>query len=195
MNKVSKILVMAVVVLAVVTMSLNVNASTQVLKDYVGGIHNINNMVFELTDSQKTVVLNYISTLDTETAGSIHADIIAAENLVKNSGATNVQAISKSVKTEVINLATSAAAKANLKLSVNTANNTFTLTKLSGEVLISGSADSLIKYNNGSAAGGAASSAPAATGSTLLYTGSDYAVYAVAALAIVAVALVVKKRA
>jgi len=190
MNKVSKILVMAIVILAVITMSLNVNASTEKLKAYVGDIHNINNMVFELTDSQKTVVLNYISTLDDATAESIYQDILKVESLVGSTGATNVKNISKSVKSEIIGIATSAAAKAGLALTVNTSNNTFTLTKnVDGNVLISGSADALTSYVT-------AGSSSAASGSqTLLYTGANYAVYAVAVLAIVAVAIVVKKRA
>ena len=194
MNKVSRVLVMAFVVLAVITMSLSVNASTQTLHDYVNGIHNINDMVFELTDSQKTAVSKHIATLDDATADAVLNDILAAEKLVANTGATRISQLSASVKKEVIALATSAAAKAGLTLTVNTANNTFTLRAVQGEVLVSGSADALIKYNGeGGAAGGSVGSS-ASTG-TLLYTGADYAVYAGAFLAIVAVAVVVKKRA
>ena len=190
--KVSKLLVMALVVLAVITMSLNVHAGTEELKAYVGDIHNINDMVFELTDSQKTVVLNYISTLDDTTADAVMNDIIAAENLVRNTGATSISQISADVKKEVINLGKSAADKAGLILTVDTASNVFTLTKKDGGTLISGSADALISTNQ--APSGTASSS-ASTGKTLLYTGANNAVYAVAVLAIVAVAVVVKKRA
>lgn len=193
--KVSKVLVMALVVLAVITMSLNVHAGTNELKEYVNDIHNINNMVFELTDNQKSVVLNYISTLDDATSDSIMNDIIAAENLVRNTGATNISQISVNVKREVINLGKSAADKAGLVLTVDTASNTFTLTKKAGGVLLSGSADALIKYYQAPAGGTGTSTPAASTGATLLYTGADYAVYAFAVLAIVAVAIVVKKRA
>ena len=96
-----------------------------------------------------------------------------------------------SVKTEIISIATSAAAKAGLALTVNTSNNTFTLTKnVDGSVLISGSADALTSYATASSS----TSAPATGNQTLLYTGANYAVYAFAVLAIVAVAIVVKKR-
>lgn len=192
MKKVSKLLIMAIVVLAVITMSLNVNASTQILKDYVGDIHNINGMVFELTDSQKTAVLNYISTLDDATAATVHNEIVAVENLVRSTGATQVSQISVSTRNDIIARAKSVAAKAGLTLTVDTKANSFTLTKSNGEVLTSGSYVSLIKYQ-GSAPAGA--TAGATTTTKLLYTGANYAVYAVAVIAIVAVAIVVKKRA
>ena len=56
MSKISKLLVMALVVLAVITMSLNVNAGTKELTEYVTNYHVINGMMFELTNSQKTAI-------------------------------------------------------------------------------------------------------------------------------------------
>lgn len=194
MRKLSKLLVMAVVVLAVITMSMNVNASTQALKDYVGDIHNINGMTFELTNNQKTAVLNYISGLSDATAASIQAKISQAENLIRESGATSLSQISLDTKEAVLSLAKSAAQEAGLNLSVDTKGKTFTLTKSDGSVLTSGGYTSLMG-NVGSASTAGGSATGTASGSTLLYTGANYAVYAVAVLAIVAVAIVVKKRA
>lgn len=194
MRKLSKLLVMAVVVLAVITMSMNVNASTQALKDYVGDIHNINGMTFELTNNQKTAVLNYISGLSDATAASVQAKIAQAENLIRETGATSLSQISLETKETVLSLAKSAAQEAGLTLSVDTKAKTFTLTKSDGSVLTSGGYTSLI--GNVASAGTANNGGAAQTaGSTLLYTGSNYAVYAVAVLAIVAIAIVVKKRA
>lgn len=190
--KVSKLLVMAIVVLAVITMSLNVQAGTEELKAYVGDIHNINNMVFELTDSQKKAVLDYINTLDNATADAVLNDIRTAENLVRESGATSVDQLSKDVKNNVVNLARSAADKAGLDLNTNTADKTFSLTKRDGGVLVSGSTSSVMVPVGGASS---SSNASASTGKTLLYTGSNSAVYAVAIFAIVAVAVVIKKRA
>lgn len=192
MRKLSKLLVMALVVLAVITMSMNVNASTQSLKDYVGGIHNINGMIFELTDNQKTAVLNHISTLSDATADSVYSKIAQAENLIKTSGATKTSQINAETKQNVIALAKSAAQEAGLNLTVDTKGKTFTLTKNDGSVLTSGSYVALIS-NAGAAPANGGSAAPA--GAKLLYTGANYAVYTVAVLAIVAVAIVVKKRA
>lgn len=192
MRKLSKLLVMAVVVLAVITMSMSVNASTQALKDYVGDIHNINGMIFELTNNQKTAVLNYISGLSDATSASIHSKIAQAENLIRETGATSLSQISKETKQTALSLAKSAAQEAGLQLSVDTKAKTFTLTKADGSVLTSGGYTSLI--GKAGAAGNNGGTA-AAAGTKLLYTGSNYAVSAVAVLAIVAVAIVVKKRA
>ena len=125
MRKLSKLLVMAVVVLAVITMSMNVNASTQALKDYVGDIHNINGMTFELTNNQKTAVLNYISGLSDATAASVQAKIAQAENLIRETGATSLSQISLETKEAVLSLAKSAAQEAGLTLSVDTKAKTF----------------------------------------------------------------------
>lgn len=199
MRKLSKLLVMAVVVLAVITMSMNVNASTQALKDYVNGIHNINGMTFELTNKQKTAVLDYISTLDDATAASVQSKIGQAENLIKTSGVTKLSEINKETKEKVISLAKSAADVAGLDLTVDLGAKTFSLTKSDGSVLTSGNYKALVGNvaNMPAANGGVGSAAPASSASTttLLYTGANYAVYAVAVLAIVAVAIIVKKRA
>lgn len=194
MSKISKLLVMAVVVLAVITMSLNVNAGTTELTNYVTNYHVINGMMFELTNSQKTAVRDYIASNVTDAqADAAYAKIQEAEKLVAESGATNVGSISASVKSQVISLAKEAATSVGLSLTVNTANNTYSLSNGS-TVLVSGNADSSIVNPSAAPAGNAA--APAANnGSTLLYTGANYAVYAVVALAIVAVAVVAKKRA
>ena len=71
MRKVSKLLVMAIVILAVVTMSLYVNAGTSDLTNYVLDIHNINGMVFELTNSQKSAIKDYISTSVTDAQADV----------------------------------------------------------------------------------------------------------------------------
>lgn len=195
MRKLSKLLVMALVVLAVITMSMNVNASTQALKDYVNGIHNINGMTFELTNNQKTAVLNHISTLSDATAASIQSKIGQAENLIRTSGATNLSQISLETKQQVLALAKSAAQEAGLTLSVDTKAKTFTLTKNDGSVLTSGGYTALVGNVANMPAGNGGAGAQTAGKTTLLYTGANYAVYAVAVLAIVAVAIIVKKRA
>lgn len=192
MNKISKLLVMAVVVLAVITMSLSVNASTTDLINYVTEVHNINGMLFELTNSQKTAVRDYLSANSTDAkSDAAYAKIREAENLVSSSGVNRVSNLSKDVKTKLITLATEAANEVGLTLNVNTANNTFTLSN-GNDVLASGSVESLITYQETPA--GNAGAAAAVPGKTLLYTGSNYAVYGLVVLAIVAVAVVVKKR-
>lgn len=196
MSKISKLLVMALVVLAVITMSLNVNAGTASLTEYVTNVHNINGMIFELSNSQKTAIRDYLAGNVTDAQADVALEKIKeAEKLVSDANVNRVDKLSAEVKTKVISLATEAAKAVGLTLSVDTANNTFTVSSDS-KVLASGKAESFITYQGAGAAGSAAAPAPAATtGSTLLYTGANYAVYALVVLAIVAVAVVVKKRA
>jgi len=92
-------------------------------------------------------------------------------------------------KTEVLEKAKATAKKAGLTLNVNTKTKSFTLVKSDGKTLISGNYTSLVT-NPGTNAG----STTAASGKKLLYTGANYALYALPVLAIVAVAVVVKKR-
>lgn len=195
MKKISKLLVMTLVLLAVVTMSLTVNAASKdILVEYVRSAHNVNGMLIELTNSQKNAITDYIATLDDATAASIHADLVSMENTLKNTGATNSSQVSASVKTEILNQAKATAQKAGLTLTVNTGSKSFTLQKANGETLASGSYKTLVA-NPGTASGGNGSQAAAATGSKLLYTGSNYIVAGSVVLAIVAVAVIVKKRA
>ena len=119
MRKVSKLLVMAIVILAVVTMSLYVNAGTSDLTNYVLNIHNINGMVFELTNSQKSAIKDYISTSVTDAQADVaYAKIKEAEKLVSSTGVTRMENLSKDVKTKVIYLAVEAANSVGLTLNV-----------------------------------------------------------------------------
>jgi len=197
MRKLSKLLVMAVVLLAVVTMSLYVNAGTQDLSNYVLDIHNINGMVFELTNSQKSAIKDYIQNNVTDAQADVaYAKIKEAENLVASTGVTRMENLSKDVKSKVIYLAVEAANAVGLTLNVNTKDNTFTLYN-GNKVLASGKAESLVVYQQTPAQtpaqGGAAS--PAGTKTTkLLYTGANYAIFACVAIAVVAGAVVVAKK-
>ncbi len=199
MRKLSKILTMTVVVLAVIAMSLNVNAATQkeTLINYIREAHVVNGMMFEITNAQKNALTDYINTsISEETAQAVYNDLVSIENTIKNTGATNTSQISRDVREKVLAQAKATATKAGLTLNVDTRNNTFTLLKTNGEVLASGGYLSLVTNpgaNPGSSNGGS-SNGSTAGGNKLLYTGANYVVYALPVLAIVAVALVVKKR-
>ena len=113
---------------------------------------------------------------------------------VRSTGATSTSKISKDVKTDILQRAKATATKAGLTLTVNTSAKTFTLVKSNGDVLASGNYTKLAT-NPGTVGGGAGSNGAASNGAKLLYTGANYALYALPVLAIVAVAIVVKKRA
>lgn len=197
MRKVSKLVAMVVVILAVIaTMAGSVSAYTNAdVMKYVNDVHNINGMIFELSNSDKAKIQNYLTAnpVDEATANSIMADISAIEAKVATTGATSVNQISVAVKSEIVSMAKSTVAKAGLNLSVNSKAKTFTITTSSGEVLVSTSYAGKAQSTMGAAAGSAGGAS--ASGSTLLYTGANYAVYALPVLAIIAVAIIAKKRA
>ena len=191
MKKVSKLLVMAIVLLAVVTMSLYVNAGTSDLINYVLDIHNINGMVFELTHSQKSAIKDYLSTSVTDAQADVAYDKIKeAEKLVASTGVNRIENLSKDVKSKVMSLAVEAANSVGLTLNVNTKDNTFTLSNGS-KVLASGKAESLVVYHK---TPDKEESKSETKTTKLLYTGSNYAVYACVAIAVVAGAVIVAKK-
>ncbi len=141
MKKLSKLLTMMIVIVAVITMSFEVNAGTQSLVDYLNEGHNINGMTLELTKAEKNALTKYINQyVDDATADSILADVTAVEDLIKATGAKKVDEISKDDLKKAVDLAKKACTKAGLTLSANTNDKTFKISKNSdGTVLTSGS--------------------------------------------------------
>lgn len=195
MKKVSKILVLALIIMTVASIASTVKAANADLKAYIGTVHNINGMLWELSNDAKQKLVNLAAKLDDATSDSIMNDIIAAEKVVRDSGVTNHNNLSAAQQAQIVAYAQSAASKAGANLTVDLSKRTYSLTK-NGKVVLSGNIDSLV-VDPGTAPAGGSGSAPAAatsTGRKLLYTGSNYAVYAFSAVAIVAVALVVRKK-
>lgn len=141
MKKLSKLLTMIIVIVAVITMSFEVNAGTQSLVDYLNEGHNINGMTLELTKAEKNALTKYINQyVDDATADSILSDVVAVEKLIKDTGAKKVDEISKDDLKKAVDLAKKACTKAGLTLSANTNEKTFKISKNSdGTVLTSGS--------------------------------------------------------
>lgn len=201
MSKVSKLLVMTIVILAVVTLSATVNANTTALIDYVTTRHNINGVEFELTPAQKNDLADYITRVSDAQADTALARVKEVEAMVAATGARSLEDISSADMAKIKAKAESAASAIGLSLSVNTKAGTFSLT--GSGLSISGSKAAVVNSapvgggnggngGNGSAVG-AASGSPVA--GTYLYTGASYVAFSAIVLAIVAVAVVVKKRA
>lgn len=195
MKKVSKILVLALIIMTVASIASTVKAANADLKAYIGTVHNINGMLWELSNDAKQKLVNLAAKLDDATSDSIMNDIIAAEKVVRDSGVTNHNNLSAAQQAQIVAYAQSAASKAGANLTVDLSKRTYSLTK-NGKVVLSGNIDSLVVDPGTAPAGGSGSAHAAATstGRKLLYTGSNYAVYAFSAVAIVAVALVVRKK-
>ena len=198
MRKFSKVLIIALMVMIAVSIFSTVKASNKELVGYIGTVHNINGMLWELSNDNKQKLNNFASKLDDATSDSIMNDIVAAENVVRNSGVTNHNDLSSSQRAQIVSYAQSAAKKAGATLTVDLSKRTYSLKTKGGKVVLAGKIDDLVvdpsKGTGGSSSSSSASSAKTSTGRKLLYTGSNYAVYAVSAVAIVAVAFVVRKR-
>lgn len=141
MRKLSKLLVMTIVMVAVVTMSLEVKAGTTTLTEYLNTGHNINGMILELTKAEKNALTKYINQyVDDATADSIMGDIKSVELLIEDTGAKKVDDIETEDLKKAVDYAKSACTKAGLTLSANTNDKTFRISKNSdGTVLTSGS--------------------------------------------------------
>ena len=198
MKTISKILVLALAVIMIVSVYSSVKAATSDLVAYIGTSHNINGMIWEISNDGKKKLTDFASKLDNATADSVLSDIIAAENVVRNSGVTNHNQLTAAQQSQIVAYAQSAAQKAGGTLTVDLAKRTFTLSK-GGKVVLSGNIDDVIvdpgtASGGTSSTGGSAASSATTSKSKLLYTGSNYAVYMFSALAIVAVAVVANKR-
>ena len=196
MKKVSKLIVMFLIIMTVVSIASTVKAANADLRAYIGTAHNINGMLWEVKNDAKQKLVDLAARLDDATSDSIMNDIIAAENVVRNSGVTNHNNLSAAQQAQIVAYAQSAASKAGANLTVDLSKRTYSLTK-NGKVILSGNIDSVIVDPGTAPSGGsnpAGTPAAATNGKKLLYTGSNYAVYGVSALAIVAVALVIRKK-
>ena len=80
MRKISKLLTMLLVILAVITITLTVKAETKDLSAYINESHEINGMVLELTNAEKTALTAYIDQyVDNATADDNLKDIASVE--------------------------------------------------------------------------------------------------------------------
>lgn len=196
MNKVSKFLVMTVVILAVIAMSVSVSAFTNSdLISYVTSDQVVNGETYKFSDDQKTAITNYLTAnpVSDDVAASVKEDIEEAKRQITATGATKADQVSDAVKSKIISLLKSAGNKVGLTVTVNTQDKTVTLTeKATGKDIAAGSYAAYVTSNNSSSAVSGVSQ----TSGTLVYTGANYELFVVPVLAIVAVAtiLVIRKR-
>lgn len=187
--KISKLLVMALVVLAVITVSFSVNAFTNnELITYLTNTHTVNGTHYSLSADQVKAITDYLTAnpVSDEVAAAIKGDIEAAEAKIAATGAIWKEQLDRGVGAEVIALMKSAANRAGLTFTFNTQTRVASLTDRSGKVVCTGNIDAFYRDS----ANGTVSN------STLVYTGANALVYILPVLAVVAVAtlLVVKRR-
>lgn len=192
MNKLSKLLVMTMLILAVVATCVNVNAATNedliyALKE---GPSEVNGIKVPLSAADRQTLINYLEEypLTDEVASQIGRNLNSIYVLVEESGATSIEGIDSAILEDIVALAQQAGDLAGLDVTIDTNNKTFTIKTAGGTSLIS---KSYVANQNPAAPTAEVKS----NGATLLYTGANYAVFALPVLAIVAVAIIAKKRA
>lgn len=191
--KKSKLLIMAFVMLAVVTMTLSVSAfSNTDLISYLTSTQTVNGTSYVLSPDQQTAVRDYLTAnpVSDDVAASIHADIEAAKSKIAATGATKPSQLSQSFKTEIVNMLKVAGNKAGVDVVVNLQAKKVTIVEqATGKELASGSTKAFI-YSEG------ANDSASQTSGTLVYTGSNSLVYVIPVLAVVAASMliVIKRR-
>lgn len=193
MNKLSKLLVMAMLILAIVAVSINVNAATNADLIYAleEGPSEVNGIKVPLSTADRQTLIKYLeeNPLTDEVATQIGRNLNYIYTLVEESGATSIESIDSVILEDIVALAQQAGELAGLNVTIDTNAKTFRIKAVDGTSLI---AKSYVTSQNPSAPTLETKSNGT---TTLLYTGANYAVFALPVLAIVAVAIVAKKRA
>lgn len=191
--KLSKSLIMAFVFVAVITMSLSVNAfSNTDLITYLTNTQTVNGTSYVLSAEQQIAVKDYLNAhpVTDEVAESIKNDIETAKAKIAATGAKKPSELNQTVKSEVISLVKSAGNKAGVDVVVDLQNKTVTIIEqATGKHLAAGSTKAFI-YSDST------NNSSSQTSGTLVYTGANSLVYILPVLAVVAVAtlIVIKKR-
>lgn len=210
--KLSRItLVVAIAFVAILALTNSVSAYTSAeLSNYITGTHLINGSQYKLTDAQAANVKAYLDSNPVTDAQAAQIKAKLDEAKSKANATTDLSQMSDANKAEIVSLLQDAGAIAGVTVSVNTQNNTLTVSDgntvlLNGSYATAGNGGLTVKFGN---AGGTTSGAAAATGSsagtttasnggasTFVYTGANNSIFAViAVLAVVAVSTVSVKK-
>lgn len=203
--KLSRIsLVIAIALVAIMALSVSANAfSNADLADYITTTHMIGGTQYKLTDANAVAAKDYILNHPlTDAEATQVRDLLEQAKALVN-GSDSLANMSTAQKSEVVSLLKQAGSVAGLTVTVNTNNNTITVSDgtsvvMSGSYTEAGNAGLTVKYdNNGQpVTGGAAGVASNGGANTFVYTGANGSVFAVIALlAVVAVSTVLVKRA
>lgn len=200
--KLSKLIVVLVVILlAVTTLATTVSAAsvdvkaTEELTSYLTSSHKVGAMTFEMSAFQKDDVNFYFKNnpVTAEQANQIKAEVAAAINTVP-AGTSNLKSLTGAQKSQALSHINAAAAVIGAKVTINTSNNTYTVTDKNGATI---SSSGFTMDGSAIVVGGGSSSASSSNGTVAKFvqTGSDVSVFAViATIAMVAVsAYFVKK--
>ncbi len=197
---------MAIIMLAVVAVSINVNAYTNNdLIAHLGDTYTIGDTTYQLRPEKQKVLKDYFEKNADIDADSIVKDLQAIDSKIKESKATSLDDIDANLGDEIIKLAQKAAETAGLTFNIDSENGIVSIVTRDGTALIEetfdvGNEEADVtdpSENNGTEAEekSDAKTDEKSSKAKLLYTGADSFVYVLPLLAIVAVAIVAKKRA
>lgn len=198
MNKVVKVMSMIAIMIAVIAMTVSVQAYTnQDVISYVTKAHTVNGRTVQLSQTQRQSLTQYLNEnpVTESEANDIIAKLDKAKSLIDNSGATNLSQLSSSIKGEVISLVKEAGRIAELDVQVDMENETVTIKTLKGKVIIS--ATSYSQFNKDvqkpgtttTTNSGSTSNGSTTTGKKLVYTGNTNTAGIQTIVAIVAIAI------
>lgn len=215
MNKLLKLVVMAIIMLAIVAISINVNAYTNNdLIAHLSDTYTIGDTTYRLKPEKQKVLKEYFEKNADIDADSIVKDLQAIDSKIKESKATSLDDIDATVGDEIIKLAQKAAKTAGLTVNIDSENGILSIVTEDGTALIEETFDvgneeadvtdsteteksenNVTDSNEAEEKSDAKTDEKSSKAKKLLYTGADSFVYVLPLLAIVAVAIVAKKRA
>lgn len=139
-------IVMAVF-MTMTAMAAGLDANKQKIMDAANQTITVNNKVVALSDANKTQIENYLMrddvTITDAQAETVVAQINKALDIVKAAGVDNLNDLSSADQTKILNIANVAADAIDLKVVVNSANNTITILDKNNTVVAS--IDAVIK--------------------------------------------------
>lgn len=190
MNKLSKIVSIAILIIAVLSISVSAYTNADVI-DYVTRAHTVNGRTAQLDKAQRESLSKYLrdNPVSNSEADEIIAKLDKAKSLIDHSGATSLSNLSTSIKAEVVALIKEAGAIAKLDVEVDTVKETVTIKTRGGKTIIG--ATSYSQFNTNPASNSSnANSSTTSNSNKLVYTGNSFSIdMTKIGIAIVAIAI------
>ena len=193
MNKLNKIFAILAVIVMVLSVTMSVNASTNNdVIAYISKAHTVNGRTMQLNSTQVQQLTQYLTNhpVDDATADQIIANLDSAKKTITDAGATRLNDLKDSTKSQVMNYVKTAGSLAGLKVEFDTSKETVTIKDMNGNVIVSTTSYSDLNAYTPSKNDSSSNNSSSGTKSSgkLVYTGNNYSTAIIAVVAIVAIA-------